>query len=1221
MNPLLITSEIQRYLDNFPSQSRRRGKRYYADGAVLEVTCIEPDCRFAAVVRGRADYEVSFEYDPEQQSWLEECTCPMGYDCKHAYAAMLALQGQAAALSAPAPVAKGKRSRKPKTKSITLQERPQPPTTALTAALTQALGRKPQDVEADFVRLIQWLYQQARQGQLMTASSLRQLAPMLNDFSWTPLELWPDFPSDDLQFWLYCAWELRRRGLAIPRFIEPVTEFSRIESGMKAFERRKQIEAWRANLGAGATESGQDQEPLDLRLMIFPDEARVQWKREAEGKFKDLKQTQLRHLTTEYEAGTLAVSSEAMALWLALYNPYDAYTASHYTFERPETVKMLGRVLRVPSLVDRVVTPEEIPLTRPAESLQYRLLPARDESEDYQLDLALPDGSTPPVLLALPGHPPLYLTQRAVFQGPPPHRFGNREPLQVPAPALECVEGVNFLQRLRVELPPRIKERTRLVPVKVKLRCQLRPTYQGSNTEAAYLRVQAEFEGGAKEECGREGWYEPANYGRANGHKPKNGNNGIISLLDRSAQRHFPARLEELGARWDDYYSCWRLALNKKFPELFLPWLQALPAEILVELDGELATLRDAPVCGRVELDLEEAGVDWFDLKVALKVTDISLTQDELKLLLNARGGYVRLGKKGWRRLQFDLSPEDDERLARLGLNARDFTAEPQRLHALQLADEAARKFLPEVQAEQIHRRAAELKMRVTPAVPAGISADLRPYQTEGFHFLAYLTANHFGGVLADDMGLGKTLQTLTWLAWLREGSNATSGRQNGEGPVRNGNGSAPLPILVVCPKSVMNNWRTEAQRFCQGLRVRLWQGEEATALERARAEADLIVLNYAQLRALSPHIEQHHWQVAILDEAQYIKNPDSQTAQIARGLQAEHRLALTGTPIENRLLDLWSILAFAMPGVLGNRAHFTRRYNQQDDPFARRRLAARVRPFLLRRTKGQVAQDLPDKVEEDLVCEMEGEQRTLYSAEFKRAQLMLLNIHTQAELNQQRFHFLTSLLRLRQICCHPALVNNTLTKADSAKVNALIDLLEPLMEEGHKVLVFSQFVGMLSILRDTVKRRGWNHFYLAGDTENRGPLVEEFQQSTGAAVFLISLRAGGFGLNLTAASYVVLFDPWWNPAVEMQAIDRTHRIGQVSKVIAYRLLIKDSIEQKIRQLQRTKAALAEDVLGEERFGESLTLEDLRFLFEDEPLSAKPLPAKEPAKGGSTLVT
>jgi len=314
--------------------------------------------------------------------------------------------------------------------------------------------------------------------------------------------------------------------------------------------------------------------------------------------------------------------------------------------------------------------------------------------------------------------------------------------------------------------------------------------------------------------------------------------------------------------------------------------------------------------------------------------------------------------------------------------------------------------------------------------------------------------------------------------------------------------------------------------------------------------------------------------------------------------LRAAHRLVLTGTPIENRLLDLWSLMAFAMPGALGPRAEFARLYDAKDDPLARRRLSARVRPFVLRRTKSQVAKDLPDRIEEDLFCELEGEQKTLYRAELKRAQLLLMGVNTPKELAKNRFHVLTSLLRLRQICCDARLIKPE-SKSVGAKVEALVDQLEPLMEEGQKVLVFSQFVEMLGLIRTTLAERGWPIFYLAGDTENRGELVRNFQSAEGAAIFLISLKAGGFGLNLTAASYVVLFDPWWNPAVENQAIDRTHRIGQVNKVIAYRLLVKDSVEGKIRALQKTKRALADDVLGEEQFAQSLTLDELRAVFAD----------------------
>jgi SNF2 family DNA or RNA helicase len=259
-------------------------------------------------------------------------------------------------------------------------------------------------------------------------------------------------------------------------------------------------------------------------------------------------------------------------------------------------------------------------------------------------------------------------------------------------------------------------------------------------------------------------------------------------------------------------------------------------------------------------------------------------------------------------------------------------------------------------------------------------------------------------------MGLGKTLQTLTWMSWLR-------GRMPAGGRAR---------FLIVCPKSVAPNWQSELGRFLPKWRSHIWRGDSAVSLETAIQVADVLVVNYAQLRRLQEPLEVVQWNAVVLDEAQAIKNPESQTAQGARRLNADHRLALTGTPIENRLLDLWSILAFAMPGVLGNRAQFQRSFGSAEDPLARRRLAARVRPFLLRRTKSQVAQDLPDRVEEDLSCEMEGVQKRLYDAEFKKARALLLKVQTKTDLDQFRFHFLTSLLRLRQICCHPALVDDT---------------------------------------------------------------------------------------------------------------------------------------------------------------------------------------------------
>jgi hypothetical protein len=1179
--PDKLMRAAERFLKLVPVQTRERGRFYHATGHVINLTCVNPAPTYTAVVRGGADYAVTLKYS--DQNWVSGCSCPMQYDCKHTVAAMIELQNLWAKESSetpdPVPAANSKPARN---KSVRAPRPlvPQPPTSPLYERLVEQLGRPLDYVEAGFVRRVQTLYGYARSRQL-TESDLSVLFPQRFGYGWAGLDLWPKAPGDDYELWLYLAAELSRRKIAVPSYMLAITDFTSIEADLKQWEREKEVAHWQAWFESNETTLPPTADTLDLRLVFLAEEARLQWRTQPDAAYADMKQAQAKRFGENIERGTLTIAPEAMPLWAALYKPwsYDSWWSIRY---RSEASRLpLNRLIRLALPPDRFVNAGGEPLARPAEPLRLQLKPPSDGGEDYELRLTTADGQEPPpIRFVLSGDPTLYITDTAIYAGPPKNALECDTRKVIPAPAMETAGGIRFLHALNLPLPEHLAGRTKIIPVAVTLVCELKENYPGSNSESITLRATAQAEGLEKELFGPNGWQMP-NQDWTRRKNPKSVK-GFIPVYDRSAQAHFPRVLDSLGGRWAGYGGDWTVRLTRKTPELFATWLQSLPPEITLELDRELATLRDAPISGTVSLDVQEAGIDWFDLKVILNVADLVLTPEETKLLLNARGGYVRLGEKGWRRLQFNLTPEDDEQLARLGLAPRDFTAEPQRFHALQLADKAAKKFLTPERVEQIHRRVSELKTRVAPAVPEAIRAELRPYQVEGYHFLAYLTTNRFGGVLADDMGLGKTLQALVWIGWLRAEANGKA-----------------LPSLVVCPKSVTDNWVTEAERFYPGLRVRRWTGEGADALAAARDGSDIIVINYAQLRSLSPAIAQVTWQAAILDEAQYIKNPNSQTAQAARALKADHRLALTGTPIENRLLDLWSIFGFAMPGVLGNRADFLRRFNAQDDPLARRRLAARVRPFLLRRTKGQVAKDLPDRVEEDLLCDMEGEQLALYRAELKRAQRLLLGVQTREQLNEQRFNVLTSLLRLRQICCHPALVNDKLGKVESAKVNALLDLLEPLMEEGHKVLVFSQFVTMLDRLRETVKQREWPHFYLAGSTENRGDLVKSFQSTKGGAVFLISLKAGGFGLNLTAASYVVLFDPWWNPAVEAQAIDRTHRIGQTSKVMAYRLLMRESIEQKIRALQQQKSALMADVLGEEKFAQTLTLDDLRFLFAD----------------------
>ncbi|MEO5961684.1 MAG: DEAD/DEAH box helicase, partial [Opitutaceae bacterium] len=483
-----------------------------------------------------------------------------------------------------------------------------------------------------------------------------------------------------------------------------------------------------------------------------------------------------------------------------------------------------------------------------------------------------------------------------------------------------------------------------------------------------------------------------------------------------------------------------------------------------------------------------------------------------------------------------------------------------------------------EQQADALRGRALDLARPIVPEIPASLRGELRHYQREGFEFLTFLSANRLGGVLADDMGLGKTLQALTWLLWL-------ASRQP---PAK------PLRTLVVCPKSVVGNWESETARFAPALKVTRFAPDGIDdALAAAKGDPLIVVANYTQLRLNEKFFKAQAWDAVILDEAQFIKNPSSKVAHIARDLRGEHRLVLTGTPIENRLLDLWSLFAFALPGLLGSQAAFKRHYSQ-DNPLALARLRARVRHFLLRRTKAQVASELPPRTEEDVVVELEGDQEKLYQAELKRARAQLLRVATPQQLDKARFNILASLMRLRQICCHPALVDPTLHATPSAKLDELMERVEELRDEGHQVLVFSQFVEMLHLIRDRMTAAGIEHLLLTGQTENRDELIARFQTDRTRTVFLLSLKAAGFGLNLTAASYVILYDPWWNPAVEAQAIDRTHRIGQVSPVNAYRLIARGTVEEKIRALQKEKAALASAVVQEESLASVLDLETLK---------------------------
>ncbi len=451
--------------------------------------------------------------------------------------------------------------------------------------------------------------------------------------------------------------------------------------------------------------------------------------------------------------------------------------------------------------------------------------------------------------------------------------------------------------------------------------------------------------------------------------------------------------------------------------------------------------------------------------------------------------------------------------------------------------------------------------------LPETLRGVLRPYQEQGVRWLRMLERGGFAGILGDDMGLGKTLQTLAWLALPRA-------RPEDQGK----------PALVVCPSSLVENWAEEAAKFLPGFKVLPLLGTKRDDLWSAAPSHDLVVISYALLRRDQDRAEAVPWSVVALDEAQHIKNPDTQNAQAAKKLRAGSRLVLTGTPMENQVRDLWSIMDFLMPGYLDTAAKFQKRFNSvianggPGAASALKVLRRKLKPFLLRRLKEDVAQDLPPRLEKRVYCDLLPEQRRLYDETATRIREEAAAL---LQSGASPLAILQGLMRLRQICNHPALLpERSRLPAESGKVEMFLELLDEIIDGGHRVLVFSQFTSMLALLRRELEARDIRHLYLDGSTKNRQALVHEFNDTPGIPVFLISLMAGGTGLNLTGADVVIHVDPWWNPAVEDQATDRAHRIGQTRTVYAMKLITRNTIEARVASLQDKKRELIEGALG-----------------------------------------
>ena len=578
------------------------------------------------------------------------------------------------------------------------------------------------------------------------------------------------------------------------------------------------------------------------------------------------------------------------------------------------------------------------------------------------------------------------------------------------------------------------------------------------------------------------------------------------------------------------------------------------------------------------------SNTDWFDAKVEISFGEQKVTVQDIKTMLSNKQQFVPLkdGSLGvlpekWLNKYSLLFKVGEGKTDTLKLSKYHFSILDE---LYQQRDQEELIFQLEGKYEKIRERYAIAEI----APPQHLIPILRPYQTSGFQWLNYLHDVQWGGILADDMGLGKTIQTLSFLQHLKE--------KNGK-----------LLALVVCPTTLLYNWQNELKKFTPSLTHHIHHGGSRKKALLKDTSIEVIITTYGTLRSDIKMFVEVNFDYVILDESQAIKNPASKITKAACLLKATNKLCLSGTPLQNNTFDIYAQMNFLNPGMLGTEEYFKHNFSMPIDKFDEQEQKEHLRkfvfPFILRRTKEQVAKDLPEKQEMVLYCEMAEEQRKIYEAYRNDYRDKLIGMVEEKGIQKSQLSILQGLMKLRQICDSPAILKDESYPNDSVK---LTELTREIAENigGHKALVFSQFLGMLSLIKEELKKLGIDHEYFDGSStiQDRERAIERFQNDDNCRVFLISLKAGGVGLNLTAADYVYIVDPWWNPAVEQQAIDRTHRIGQTKNIFAYRMICNDTVEDKILKLQERKKSLAKELISDEvGFVKSLTKDDIAYLF------------------------
>ena len=619
-----------------------------------------------------------------------------------------------------------------------------------------------------------------------------------------------------------------------------------------------------------------------------------------------------------------------------------------------------------------------------------------------------------------------------------------------------------------------------------------------------------------------------------------------------------------------------------------LPLLSQIDG-VEIDLAGDLPDYREAVDAPVLRLSGAATGQDWFDLTVTVSVEGEEVPFAQLFVAL-AEGATHLILPSG---MYFSLERDELKELATLIEEARGLHETPDhrvRLSRFQasLWEDFLRLGILSTQASEWDatvRQLAQASDRTEYEVPVGLLATLRPYQLNGFNWLVFLYEHGLGGILADDMGLGKTIQALALMSHVREHALSDD------------------PFLVVAPTSVVGNWAAECQRFAPELGVVTITSTErrrGVALEDFTRGAHVVITSYSLFRLEYDQYAEIGWAGLFLDEAQFAKNRRSQTYQRVKALPVSFKVAMSGTPLENNLMELWSLLSITAPGLFASPDRFTEYYQvpieRRGDAQRLAQLRRRVRPLLLRRTKEQVARDLPDKQEQVLELKLNTRHHKVYQTYLQRERQKVLGLLDN--MTKNRFEIFRSLTLLRQASLDVSLVDEKHVGVSSTKLDVLMEMLDDIVADGHRVLVFSQFTRFLTLARTRIRTAGIAHCYLDGRTRNRPAVIAEFREGV-APVFLISLKAGGFGLNLTEADYCILLDPWWNPATEAQAVDRVHRIGQTRKVMVYRLVAKDTLEEKVMALKARKAALFSNVLDGGGFESgAMSAKDIRELLE-----------------------